>query len=104
MGALMQLPVKLQSAADHSKLLILTPKCEETCPLLVNLKLSLYVPLRHIGKLEIQLPQFFTSALDGSEWPTSHPGCFTSEERDFGNHRIGSWVDPRTDLDILKKR
>lgn len=62
------------------------------------------MPWRCIGKLEIQLPPFFTLALGGREWPTSHPGCFTSEERDLSSHKIKSWVDPRADLDILKQK
>jgi len=95
MDAFMQSLVRLQSAAEHSKLLILSPKCKEICPVLVNVKLPLHMPWRRTGKSEIRLPPFFTSAPGGSEWRASHPGCFTPKERDFGYHRLGSWVDPQ---------
>jgi hypothetical protein len=30
------------------------------------------MPLRHIGEIKVELHTFVTSALDGSEWSTSH--------------------------------
>jgi hypothetical protein len=43
-------------------------------------------------------PAFFTSALDGSEWSTSRPGCFTPCERAPVTHWIGCWVGLRAGL------
>jgi len=44
--------------------------------------------VRHTGGVEIQLCQIFlTFALDGGEWLTSPPGCFTSRERRLGGPR-----------------
>jgi hypothetical protein len=45
-----------------------------------------------------------TSALDGGEWSTSCPGCFTPRERASGTHWIGGWVGPRVILDAVAKR
>jgi hypothetical protein len=45
-----------------------------------------------------------TSALDGGEWSSSHPGRFTPGERDPGIRWIGGWVDPRAGLNAVVKR
>jgi hypothetical protein len=45
-----------------------------------------------------------TSALIGGEWSASRPGRFITGERALGTHWIGGRVDPRDDLDDLKKR
>lgn len=38
--------------------------------------------------VEVQLHSFFTIALDGSEWPTSHPNNFTPGVKP-GTHSVG---------------
>jgi hypothetical protein len=38
-------------------------------------------------------PPFLTSALDGGEWSTSHPGHFTPRGGP-NTHYVESWVDP----------
>jgi len=43
-------------------------------------------------------------ALDGGEWSASHPGRFTSREREPGTHCTGGWVGFRAGLDIVLKR
>jgi len=50
------------------------------------------------GEDEAQLPVFLISALHGSDWSASHPGCFTS------NLCRGRWVGPRARLDALDER
>ena len=40
-------------------------------------KLSLSMPSRHIGGVEVQLHPFLTSVVGGSEWSTSCLSCFT---------------------------
>jgi hypothetical protein len=47
---------------------------------------------------------FLTWALAGGELSASRPGRFTPGEKAPGTHWIGGWVDPRADLDGLKKR
>jgi hypothetical protein len=47
-------------------------------------------------------PLFLTSALDGGEWSSSRPGCFTPGERTAGVHWIGGWVGPRAGLDAAE--
>jgi hypothetical protein len=49
-------------------------------------------------------PPFLTSALDGGEWSTSHPCCFTPGETALGTHCVGGWVGRRAGLDTRKKR
>jgi len=39
----------------------------------------------------------------GSEWSTSHPSRF-GPGKNFDTHLTGSWVGPRTGLDVLEKR
>jgi hypothetical protein len=45
-----------------------------------------------------------TSALYGSEWSASRTCRFTPEEGASGAQWIGGWVDPRTDLEDVKRR
>jgi hypothetical protein len=54
--------------------------------------------------LEVQLQEFLTSALDGSEWSASRSGIFTPKEIAPGTQWIGGWVGPRTGLDAVVKR
>jgi hypothetical protein len=54
--------------------------------------------------MEIQLPVFLTSALDGGEWSASSTGRFTPGERITGTHWIRDCVAPRAGLDVMKKR
>jgi hypothetical protein len=49
--------------------------------------------------MKVQLHAFLTSALDGSEWSASCPGCFTSSA-----HWIGGWAGPRAGLNVVAKR
>jgi hypothetical protein len=42
-----------------------------------------------------------TLALDGGEWSSSHPSCFTPRERSPGTYGTGGWVGPRAGLDIV---
>jgi hypothetical protein len=74
----------------------------------LNVKLSLYWTKYHDMKtyeaVEVQLHVFLTSALDGGEWSTSRPGCFTAGEIDPSSHWIGGWVGPKVGLDRLQKR
>jgi hypothetical protein len=51
---------------------------------------------RHMGEWRYS-SNFLTSALDGGEWSTSRPGCFTP-----CTHWIGGWVGPRGGLDAVK--
>jgi hypothetical protein len=44
---------------------------------------------------------FFTSALDGDEWPASRPGRLTPREGASGTHWIGVWVGLRAVLDAV---
>jgi hypothetical protein len=52
---------------------------------------------------DVHIHIFFTSALAGGEWSASRPGRFTPGERTPGAHWIGGWVDPRADLEEMKK-
>jgi hypothetical protein len=73
----------------------------------VNLSLCLTNhALRHEGVWENECINqiFLISALAGSEWSASRPGCFTHAERAADTHCIGGWVDPRAGLDDVKKR
>jgi hypothetical protein len=45
-----------------------------------------------------------TLALDGGEWSTSCPGCFTPRERAPGTDWIGGWVGPRAGPDMVSTR
>jgi len=62
------------------------------------------MPYRHIEGVEVYLHThtFLTSTLDGGEWSTSSPGCFTPR-KNSSTHWIGGWVGLRASLDILEK-
>lgn len=49
-------------------------------------------------------PSFFTLALDGGEWSTSCPGCFTAKERAPGVQWTVGWVEPTASLDNVEYR
>jgi hypothetical protein len=49
-------------------------------------------------------PPFLTSALDGGEWPASHPGSLIPGGRTSGTYWIGYWVGPRAGLGSVKKK
>jgi hypothetical protein len=46
----------------------------------VKVKLSLYVPWRHIGGLDVWLHSFLTSTLGADEWLTSCPILFMARK------------------------
>jgi hypothetical protein len=48
-------------------------------------------------------PPFLTSAPDGSELSTLHPGRFTPRETAPGTHCTGGWVGSRDSLDAVEK-
>jgi hypothetical protein len=50
------------------------------------------------GVVDVQIHIFLTSALAGVEL-----SALRTEERVPGNHKIGSWVDPRAGLDDVEK-
>jgi hypothetical protein len=50
--------------------------------------------------IEIQI--FLTLTLVGGEWSASSSGRFTPRERVQGTHEVGSWVDPRADLEDME--
>jgi hypothetical protein len=57
-----------------------------------------------MGRVDIQIHIFLTSALVEREWSASRPGRFTPGEIALGTHCIGGWVDPRAGLDDVEKR
>jgi len=66
----------------------------------VGLPVSKFVPIYAMkinGNVEVHVPSFFTSALDGGERSSSYPSQFTP-----GTYRIGSWVVPRPCLDTSR--
>jgi hypothetical protein len=74
----------------------------------VDVKSSLVLTKHHVikmcGGVEVMLHTFLSSALDGGEWPVSHPGRFTHGERTPFAHCTGSWVGPRAGLDASVTR
>lgn len=55
----------------------------------VNVKLSVFTPWRHVGRIEANIHTFFTAALDEGEWKTSRPGgLFPGKERLKLNRRL----------------
>jgi hypothetical protein len=54
--------------------------------------------------VEVQLHACLTSALDGGEWPASHPGCSIPAERTSGINWTGDWVGLRASLDAVMRR
>jgi hypothetical protein len=49
--------------------------------------------------VHVETHVFLTSALVGSEWSASRPGCSTP-----GTHWIGGWVDTRAGLNDMEKK
>jgi hypothetical protein len=49
------------------------------------------------------VPPFLTLALDGGEWPVSHPGSFIPGVRANGSLWIRDWVDSTDSLDAVEK-
>ena len=78
---------------------------------MMNNKVSLSTPWTHIWGVKVQLHSFLTFALDGSEWSTSCPSCFTpgertpvpTEQQTGWNPELG-WSDPRAGLVVLENR
>jgi hypothetical protein len=50
-----------------------------------------------------ELQAILFPALDGDEWSASRCDRFTSEKRTPGTQWVGSWVGPRTGLDVVAK-
>ena len=67
----------------------------------VNVLLSVYVPRRHIGELEVSIHLFLTSILDGVEWPISRPDRFAPGQKP-DTHCVGDRVNPVTGLGDLQ--
>jgi len=61
-------------------------------------------PSEVVPMQETKAGPFLTSAGNGGEWPTSHPGHLNPREKAPGTHCIGGWVGARACLDILEKR
>jgi hypothetical protein len=55
------------------------------------------------GSVNIWIQIFLTSARVGGEWSASRLCRFTPGEGVPVTHWIGGWVDPRADLDDMKK-
>jgi hypothetical protein len=60
--------------------------------------------MKTYGGVDVQIHIFLTSALLSGEWSASRPGSFTTEKRAPGIYCIGGWVDPRDDMEDVKKR
>jgi hypothetical protein len=60
-------------------------------------------PWKRMGERMYRFTFFLTSALTGGKWLSSRSGRFTPRERNFGNHWIRGWVDPRSGLDDTEK-
>lgn len=61
-------------------------------------------PLRHTGRVEVCLHSFFTSALDGVEWPASHLSRFTPAEKKTLCTMTKILGGSRGVLDVLEKK
>jgi hypothetical protein len=57
-----------------------------------------------VGKRDVQIHVFLSSALVGDKWSASNPGRFTSGETAPGTHWRRGLVGPRAGLDDVKKR
>jgi hypothetical protein len=53
--------------------------------------------------VDIEIYVFLTPTIIESEGSVSRPGRFIPGERAPGTNFIGGWVDPRADLDDMKK-
>jgi hypothetical protein len=70
-----------------------------------KVKLSRYMPWRHMGERRYSSYSFLTSALDRGEWSASCPGrALLPGERTTGIHWTGGWVGPRAGLDAGARR
>jgi hypothetical protein len=56
------------------------------------------------GGVDAYIHIFLTSALGGEKWSDSLPRHFIPGDRAPGTNWLGGWVDPRADLDDMKKR
>jgi hypothetical protein len=66
----------------------------------LKLKLSHYMPQRHLGERRYSFYSFSTSALHGGEWSQSRPGCALSPGKGPPcTHCTGGWVATRAGLD-----
>ena len=54
--------------------------------------------------MEVWLRLLLITALDGSEWPSSRPGYFATEERAADTNCIGDWLLHRAGPDTLEKK
>jgi hypothetical protein len=65
----------------------------------LKLKMSHYTPRRRLVGEEYRSYSFSTSAVDGSEWSASRPGCGLAPGKGPpGAHCTGGWVGPRAGL------
>jgi hypothetical protein len=53
--------------------------------------------------MEVKFQAFLMSALGESEWPASHPACFTPMVRGPSTDWVKGEVGPRTDMDMVEK-
>jgi hypothetical protein len=68
----------------------------------VKVELSLSMPRKHAGGVEVQLYQFLTLVLQGVDLSVSLPGCFTPLKNP-STYSMGAWLGPRPDLEVLEK-
>jgi hypothetical protein len=61
-----------------------------------DINLSLSLPGRHAGGVEVYFHTFLTLALDLSEWSTSCTGHSTPTEVAHRTHRQGRWGGPQS--------
>jgi len=54
--------------------------------------------------MEVWLHLLLITAFDGSEWPCSRSGYFTTEEGAANTHCTGDWLHPRAGPDALEKK
>jgi hypothetical protein len=64
--------------------------------------LSLFMPQRHRGGVEVEFHSLLTLALEGGECSTSRPNRFTPGVTVHSAHCIGGGVDPIVGLDTLE--
>ena len=64
---------------------------------------SLSTPRKHIGRLEVRLHSFLTSAVGGDERLLHAPGALLSGNNP-GTQRAGVWLGLRIVMDVLEKR
>jgi hypothetical protein len=60
--------------------------------------------MKTYGGVDVWIHVFLTSALDGGERSSSHPGHITPGERATGTHWIEGWVGPRAGLNDVERR